>query len=190
MFEASNEQYAVPQRLSRTVDWLKAREKPLVCLGVAFQMLVLVGMIATRAAPHLTGQTVLLRVVPVDPRDMFRGDYVILGYEFSRPGRIPGLPTNAYGPEWQGRTVYVTLAPEADGVHWRPDKYGLTPPTSGKYLRGTLGRGGRLEFGIESYYVQEGKGRMYEDAMRSRRLWAEVSVAPNGQAALRSLRIE
>jgi GDYXXLXY motif protein len=49
---------------------------------------------------------------------------------------------------------------------------------------------GSLQFGIESYYVQEGIGRRYEQAIRDRHLSAELAVTSSGQAALRNLRIE
>jgi len=39
---------------------------------------VLGGMIALHAAPLWFGETVLLKVEPVDPRGLMRGDYVIL----------------------------------------------------------------------------------------------------------------
>jgi uncharacterized membrane-anchored protein len=51
-------------------------------------------------------------------------------------------------------------------------------------------RYGSMKFGIESYYVQEGTGRVYEQAIRDRKLSAELAVSPSGQAALRGLRIE
>ena len=41
-------------------------------------------IIAGRAAVLRNGTEVLLKVEPVDPRDLLRGDYVSLGYEISR----------------------------------------------------------------------------------------------------------
>ena len=41
----------------------------------------------------------------------------------------------------------------------------------------------RIEFGIESYFVQEGKGQDYEDASATTALSAEVAVAADGRAA-------
>jgi uncharacterized membrane-anchored protein len=29
---------------------------------------------------RISGQTVMLKIIPVDPRNLFRGDYVILSY--------------------------------------------------------------------------------------------------------------
>ena len=87
--------------------------------------------------------------------------------------------------------MYVTLVPEPDGHHYRGGAVSITPPPAGvKSIRGTLRDRSRIEFGIESYFVQEGKGKDYEDAIRSRRLSAEVALTPDGRAALRGLRIE
>jgi uncharacterized membrane-anchored protein len=47
-----------------------------------------------------------------------------------------------------------------------------------------------MEFGIESYFVEEGTGRRYEQAIRDRHLSAELAVTSGGQAALKGLRIE
>ena len=48
---------------------------------------------------------------------------------------------------------------------------------------------GLLEFGIEQFFVQEGKGRVYEDAVRSRRLSSEIAITSEGTAAMRGLHI-
>lgn len=170
--------------IEKVAAWLGRREKLVLLLGCTFQLLVLVAMIALRMVPLLTGDTLLLRVFPVDPRDMFRGDYVVLSYDFSRP---PGaFPTNAMN----GTTVYAQLEPEADGRHWRTAGFSTTPPAQGKFIRGRLIAGNRAEFGIESYYVQEGQGPKYEQPLRSRRVSAVVSVTSDGQAALKGLQID
>jgi hypothetical protein len=191
MFETTADQYAASARFGQIVEWFKARERPLLTITAAGQILVLAGMIVLRSIPYFTGQTVLLRVQPVDPRDMFRGDYVTLGYEFSRlpPGGIRGLP-KPESPSFRNQPVYVSLVAEPDGVHYRAGAWSTTPPLNGLYLRGTVVGSNRAEFGIETYFVQEGRGHDYEDAIRNRRLSAEVTVAPDGQAAVRALRIE
>jgi uncharacterized membrane-anchored protein len=46
---------------------------------------ILGGMLVSHAYPLWVGQEIVLRVVrPIDPRDLFRGDYVILSYRISR----------------------------------------------------------------------------------------------------------
>jgi uncharacterized membrane-anchored protein len=163
---------------------------------MVFQILVLTGMIAGKAITQRSGESILLRVVPVDPRDLFRGDYVILGYEISRipPGGINGIavsrtPGNA--SDWQGRMVYVSLVLESDGLHYGGGTVSTVPPPPGvRFIEGTVADPRRITFGIESYFVQEGKGKKYEDAIRNHRLSAEVALTSSGHAALRGLRIE
>lgn len=175
--------------------WLKARERRILLITVVAQLLILVGMIALRMIPLVTGQTVLVRVQPIDPRDLFRGDYVILSYEFSRtsPDGIEGVPVNERGKwskKWEGRTVYVPLVLDSDRVHWRAGKVTVVKPETGLFLKGQMLRYGAMEFGIESYYVQEGTGRQFEQAIRDRKLSAELAVTSSGQAALKRLHIE
>lgn len=172
-------------------DSLKGHERAVLLVAAAFQLLVLVGMIVQRLMPLVTGDVLLVRVEPVDPRDLFRGDYVILSYEFSRypPEGIDGLPARS-GRSYRdhaGRTVYVQLVPEPDGRHYRAGRMSTTAPRSGKFLRGRIAGYDRIDFGIESYYVQEGTGRVYEDAVLRGRLSAEIAVTDSGQASLRAL---
>jgi uncharacterized membrane-anchored protein len=161
----------------------------ILAAGVVLQVIVLVSMIAIHAAPLMFGQTVLLRVVPLDPRDMFRGDYVILGYEFNQvpANQIEGLPIDTRA---DGRPVYVTLVLDEDGRHMKPERYSVDRPSSGTYIAGRVEGYNILRFGIEAFYVQEGKGVMYEEAIRDRRLSAEIAVTSRGQAAVRGLILE
>jgi uncharacterized membrane-anchored protein len=189
----------MPEAVLRWVDvnvlgWFQSRERKALKFTVLAQLAILVAMIGLRAIPLVTGQTVLVRVQPVDPRDLFRGDYVTLSYDFSRasPANLPGLPeSERWGSRrTEGRPVYVTLVPDSDRVHWRADKYTMVKPDTGLFLRGQVGRYGSLQFGIESYFVQEGTGHVYERAVREHKLSAELAVTSSGQAALRGLRIE
>jgi uncharacterized membrane-anchored protein len=184
-----------PAWLERLMSRLTSREHLILLLAVGFQVIVLLSMIALRATPLLTGSTILVRVVPIDPRDFFRGDYVVLGYEFSRipPEGIDGLPkerSRSNASQWLGKDVYVTLVPDPDGQHWQTETMSLQRPSEGTYIRGTVTDFGRLEFGIEAYYVQEGEGKKYEEAIRTHQLSAELAVTKDGQAVLRGLRIE
>ena len=176
------------------LGWLKARERKVLLLTAAAQLLILVGMIAVRAIPLITGRTVLVRVQPVDPRDFFRGDYVILTYDFSRvqPQDVLGMSRDEgwRRSKWEGRTVYVPLVPDSIPGHWRAEKATVVKPATGPFLKGQMERYGSLKFGIEAYYVQEGTGRRYEQAIRDRKLSAELAVTSGGQAALKGLRIE
>jgi uncharacterized membrane-anchored protein len=47
-----------------------------------------------------------------------------------------------------------------------------------------------LTFGIERYYVPEGQGRPIEDGVREKALHVVVAIAGNGQAQIKSLRMD
>jgi uncharacterized membrane-anchored protein len=186
--------FAAPAWVEYLIRTAKEHERGILLGAAGFHALVLLAMIALHFRVVLLGEVILLRVVPVDPRDLFRGDYVVLSYDFSRvpPSGIAGLAPGS-ADQWQqleGRPVYVSLVPEGGGRHWRTGTMSLQRPAGGKYLQGRFGSWGRLEFGIEAYYVQEGKGRAYEQAVRDRRLSAEVALTGDGQAKLRGLRVE
>lgn len=174
--------------LDTFLDWLQHNARCVLLAGVAFQVVVLLTMIALPARTLVTGQTILLRVVPIDPRDLFRGDHVNLGYEFSTipPDAIPGLTYD----DQESRPVYVSLEPEEDGRHWRATNYSLQRPQGVVFIKGHAVRWRRLEFGIESYFVQEGEGRKYEQAFHDRKLSAEVALDADGKAVLKGLVIE
>jgi uncharacterized membrane-anchored protein len=156
-------------------------ERVALAAAVVLQVVILVTMILGRTVPYIGAQTILLQVEPIDPRDMFRGDYVTLGYSINR------IPSGTYQA---GQPVYVTLVPNADGRHYRAGQFLVEPPTSGVFIRGTAQSAYRARFGIESYYVQEGTGHDYENAVRRRSLWAEVALDGHGNPSLRRLVIE
>jgi len=154
---------------------------------VVAQVAVLVSMIVLDAAPLVFGERIKLQTAPVDPRDLFRGDYVVLEYDFNRfgPDRVQGLSHSRdydwFYSEVEGRDVYVSLTPKGD--HYEASGAAIERPSSGPYLRGRMISPYRLECGIEAYYVEEGEGRRLENLMRQRRLLAEVAVW-RGQAKL------
>lgn len=148
--------------------------------AIAFALLqvaILVVMIVLDGLPLVLGERVRLKVVPVDPRDLFRGDYVVLDYGFGpRSGPVWGLPDskNWYDASAVGREVYISLKPEGD--HHVVEQQSVHPPASGPYIHGRIGYGNRIDCGIDAYYVQEGEGLVLEQAIRERRVLAEVAV--------------
>jgi uncharacterized membrane-anchored protein len=119
-----------------------------------------------------SGEHVLIRVEPVDPYDPFRGEYVALSYRISR------VPHPSAG------VVYVPL--HRDGVAWTGTRAVAKRPASGTFIRGRVDEGA-IDFGIETFYVQEGTARRYENAVRDRRLYADVVLHDDGSAQLDDL---
>lgn len=173
-----------PEWASDALTWVRDRARPVLMAAAAFHLIFLVSMIAAESAPILFGKTITLRVRPVDPRDFFRGDYVILSYDINRM-----FPTDS---QRRSDNVYVKVDPDADGRHWQGVSSSYDRPAEGTYLTGRQGyqRWGTLSFGIEAYYVQEGQGRQWEDAARKGTLSAEVVVSPWGQAKIKRLFID
>jgi uncharacterized membrane-anchored protein len=171
-----------PAKANQPWPITRSTEIKLLIAIVAAQVAILVGMILLDGLPLVLGERVKLKVVPVDPRDIFRGDYVVLSYEFSQlaPASIRGTPSlspsNPHDGQQVGREIFVTLKPVGD--HYEGGVRSVKRPPSGPYLRGTVTGGwpNRIEYGIEAYYVQEGEGRRLEQLIRQRQLMAEVAV--------------
>ena len=152
-------------------------------LAVLLQMLILAAIAGARQWTLATGTTVLFETAPVDPRDLFRGDYVTLNYKIS-----------TLDPQQLGFTetlepftvVYVGL--ENRGKYWEAVSLSRQPP-KGVFIRGTAAyrdRAGLRElYGIESYFVPEGTGRRIEQSREP--LSVEVVVGRNGSAVVRRL---
>jgi uncharacterized membrane-anchored protein len=165
---------------------------------VLFQLLILAGMVGTHQVVLARGRTIVLETVPVDPRDLFRGDYVVLEYTVSTLD-LNGVEDRTHGKLTKGKRAYVVLQPrfEKGREAWLPVAVFPRPPTGDElldfgrralFLEGKVtGRGGgraRLKYGIESYFVPEGRGHELERAPRGA-LTVEVSVTPSGRSTIR-----
>lgn len=126
---------------------------------MAAVVLVLAGMVLYQERILQRGTTVILQTRPVDPRDLFRGEYVTLRYAIERhellEATVSGQP--------EGARVHVRLEPDARGVAhvaWaqlqRPDMSG------GLWITGEKDGDGARFPSIEQYYVPEGAGQPIE----------------------------
>ena len=99
-------------------------------LVAGLQTGVLGYMIASRAAILRSGMEVLLKTAPVDPRDLLRGDYVILSYDISS---VPGESLVGPRPALSGwQVLSVRLKKQPDGF-WGISESSYTdlPPSPG-----------------------------------------------------------
>ena len=95
---------------------LWARTPKIALFGAAalVQVVLLSVMIVDRVQILRDGKEVTLRSRPVDPRDLLRGDYVILGYYISQlPAGGIAEPARRRRYGW----AFVKLAPNSDGIH-------------------------------------------------------------------------
>jgi len=234
-------------------------------LLILLQILILAGMIGYRYYWVETGEKIMLRVSPVDPRDLFRGDYVSLAYEISSLDLDRLSVKEGFRPK---EKVYVILEKEPDGT-WKAAGLAKSLPSGKKFIQGTVEfekkdslrweitlkddrgnlhplsprrwverqpggrmtfcldprgqvtsftkedparkdscRGGpsvtgvitdikttpfrllQVEYGIDSFFVQEGKGRDIESGRAGQDLKVEAVLRKDGKAMLKSLWVD
>lgn len=169
-----------------------SRKNITFCIAGLWLVLAL-GLIGYKQRILATGIKVMLETVPVDPRDFLRGDYVILRYKISSLSSIPGKSNFK-----RGDRVYVKLEPggeyrEAESAPWRAVamKAKNEIERGDVVIKGKIGRGGVVKYGIESYFVPEGKGREIEKNMAGRsKVAVEVIVDKNGNGIINKLFID
>lgn len=136
------------------------------------------------------GEGILLKTVPVDPWDLFRGDYVILRYEITTIDFTHILSTGNFT---KGDDIYATLS--KGEKFWNITKVGNNKPApqsnevcmKGKVIS-SYGNKLTVDWGIESYFVPEGKGRSIE--REARNLSVKVAVDSNCRAIIKELYIK
>lgn len=156
--------------------------KKKVTIVIFIWLIIICSFVLTQEFTLRSGTQVLLKTVPVDPRDLFRGDYVILNY------KIAQIPSNLYLPN--NKTVYVTLDTDEDNVASAVE-YSEKKPSNKLFIKGTAGmcdttiplfKSGRcVKFGIESYFVKEFSGKVIEKDLRNGTLVKAV-IDKNGNA--------
>lgn len=170
----------LPERISNAPAYGLARGQFIAAVGL--QLLLLSGMGMAKAYTLYTGKVVHLQTRPVDPWDMFRGDYVRLSYGISQP-----TGTQLFK---RGEQVYVTLQ---EGEHfWKEVGISRSMPHLTEHQVAIKGKvsdeffGGRdtVSYGIERYYVPEGTGHTYE---RVKAMDVTVAVDQFGNAAIKSV---
>ena len=147
---------------------------------VAAQVLFLVGFIVVREAALSDGREVTLQTVPVDPRSLLQGDYAILDYEIAR---LPEFLQHLQ----EGDRVYVVLREE--GEVWGSESYTIVRShvDDDLFIRGRVDRPGHLDFGISTYFVPEGSGRIIE---RAEDVKVVVNVDEDGYAAIKEVLVD
>jgi uncharacterized membrane-anchored protein len=144
---------------------------------VAAQLIFPLAVIAYNELKLATGEEVRLHVQPVDPIDFFRGEYVALSYDISgiNAGATPGT------------TVYVPLH-KTDG-HWTGrSAVPRRPPDDVTFIRGQVTQSG-IKYGIETYFVEQGQSRKYEQAVQNGQLFVDVVLDDEGDARIKGLRV-
>jgi uncharacterized membrane-anchored protein len=148
-----------------------------IIIALVIQTALLGGMVGMKQYTLNTGQQILLETEPIDPRSLFRGDYVRLNYVISNL-EIEELDGDKDFKRHD--EVFVTLQQQGDYwqahavQHQRPavDPGRVIIKGKIKYVSNTRWnretrtsepvKNIRLRYGIENYFVPEGEGRGLE----------------------------
>lgn len=155
-------------------------------------LLILLALPLRPALVLRLGTEVTLAARPVDPRDLFRGDYLALSFEIEKvPAKLfPSGELTPVGSEW-----FVSL--EERGGVWVPSRV-TAAREDGPCLKGrvivvsTSRESGEtsavMDYGtnMRRFYVREGTGEALEKAAAKSGLRARVRLW-RGEAAIRSV---
>jgi len=183
-----------PAWVENLADKVRPLSRRLLIAACVAQVAVIGYMVWNHLQPLLHGERIVVRAEPVDPRDMLKGEYVILGYDFARitsnkEAKLFADTTEA--KRFADTTVFLPLVKKTNG-EWTGAEPTLVRPNSGLYLQGLTSHmwdneGNQLRFGIEAYYVEEGKGAAWEKLRNTGLLKVTIAVLPNGKAGLVSI---
>jgi uncharacterized membrane-anchored protein len=156
---------------------------------LAIQILIIISMVASSYLIFLTGERVFLEVEPVDPRSLFRGDYVRLGYNFSQ------IDLNSVNHKLDSDyPSHIFISFKKTGDYWQPSIISDSieainnnhPFLKGK-VTSVYDNQIWAEFGIETYFVPEGQGKDIEKKISERKVIAEVYINKKGIARIKQL---
>ncbi len=213
---------------------MSRKTRRLFIVVIALQIVFLLGIVGYRESILALGRTAVLQTVPVDPRDLFRGEFVVLRYEISTIGTggniliEPALPVVPEGDEKpppplsedapdspirgetvptskqyrllgeisEGDTVYVGLPdPSTDSASERFEildvQTGGPSPGTDLFIKGVVtqqrGDSITIEYGIEQFFVPEGRGIEIE---RADDVKVRVSISRSGTAVIKELIVD
>jgi uncharacterized membrane-anchored protein len=155
---------------------------------------VILAFIGVKLFTVSMGEEILLKTAPVDPRDLFRGDYVWLSYEIS----MIDLNNVSYDRDFSiGDTIYAALSKKEK--FWTVDSVSHSRSRLAENqvcMRGSvtashqIGNRVGVEWGIESYFVPEGEGREIERERNAGNTSVIVSVDSTCYSVLKELLID
>jgi uncharacterized membrane-anchored protein len=172
-------------------------------LAIAIQVAIIFAIIIFKLTILTSGTDVFLRIMPVDPRDPLRGDYLTFRYEISNLDSCLFADPQVSN----GDTVYVIL--RKSGKHWTAQEVQKNRPSNNNqiYIKAKVARGlgsgtgllpdqrpesslVHLVYGLEEYYIPEGKGSGFNLWSGDREVSARVAVDEDGNAVLKQIYLD
>jgi uncharacterized membrane-anchored protein len=164
----------------------------LFILVLALQSTWILGTTFQQEHALSAGKTIRLETERVDPRDLLRGDYLILNY------KISNVPTNLFSPPVAtnmptNTKIFVALAPGTNQFYevMRASSNEFAPAANEVLLKGAsvwhrwnTTNAVHVEYGLERYFVAEGKGNPRG------KLTVEAVVPASGHASIKRVFVD
>jgi len=173
---------------------------------VVLLSLTLTAMIVSRQSILNTGEVIVLETRPIDPRSLFRGDYVRLNYLINELHLDEIEGDSAF---MKNDSIYVVVEEDQNNPpFWKPVAAYSSPPQNLKqgqiYMHGVVDwmdtRRWNTEkedfedivqvsvlYGIENYFVPEGEGLKLERPETGDEVTLEIAVDDQGRSAIKRL---
>ncbi len=176
----------------------RSLSKLLLCAGIP--LFILVSLTITPLLTLAFGQEIMIKTRPVDPRDVFRGDHVVLSYDINEITIDKAPAVFKDEDQWQGlyrKSLYVVLKKEGD--YYTVDSAVFDKPKEGIYLKayyqspvwdqGAVYQGDQnitgiqVTYNLDQFFVPENTGMSLELLSQRGQLNAWVKVW-NGYSTL------
>ncbi len=159
--------------------------------AVVLLTLVLVGMVGIRQFTLSTGSHVVLETAPIDPRSLFRGDFVRLNYRIRELSLREIAGDEAFET---GDTIFVQLR--------RGELFGQPVSVHKKYppviedhvvIKGRVSRHLKgvsritVRYGIENFFIPEGEGLALERPQPGSKVTVLVAIDRFGNSAIKAV---
>ena len=166
-------------------------------LAIIFQILLIIAMLAYALMPLYLGKEVKVRVKLYDPRDLFRGNYVSLSYDFSDFSNLQqskfdektGVEIYIYDRNIsKNDEIYAILKQDANATY-AFDKFSFTKPKDVLFLAGKFDGYLFVKYGIEEFYMPTKKAKQTEREMMDQDVdaVAVLMVMDDGRARLKDI---
>jgi uncharacterized membrane-anchored protein len=163
---------------------VSSRRRIALVVVVCVQLALPLGLAGLAAADLAFGEEIRLKAEPIDPLDVFRGNYVVLRYEISS---LPVL-----GDVRRGERLCARL--RESGGEWRAT-YADPGRPSGTVICGRArddaspGEEVGIEYGIETYYASAERAREIEKSIAQGQLYAVIDLDDDGSARIERLEV-
>ena len=148
-------------------------KKIFVVLNLLLLMIVF-GYSVIKEEKNLKRATFYIKTVPVDPRSLIQGDYMVLNYDIAESARMEiGNIRKGY--------IRIKINDLKIAEFIRIDEEYL-PPSNNEISIQFQKNGSNIDIGVNSYLFQEGTGNKFQKAQ-----YAEIIELKNGKLRLKNL---